>query len=71
MILFQFTSDLPGIWTIKSSALREGEKVSVTGFKIFYNDKPAVIASQIKTSNDKIELRNPEGFPLWSHWNND
>ncbi len=55
----------------KKFSIREGEKVSVTGSKIVYNDKPAVIASQIKTSNDKIELRNPEGFPLWSHWNND
>ncbi len=55
----------------KKFSIKEGDKVIVTGSKIVYNSKPAVIASQIKKSNDKVELRNPEGFPLWSQWNNE
>ena len=52
-------------------SIKEGDKVIVEGSMIVYNNKPAVIASNIKTNNTEIELRNSEGFPLWSHWNID
>ncbi len=54
----------------KKFSIKEGDKVIVMGSNVVYNDKPAVIASQIKTANTKIELRNSQGFPLWSRWNN-
>ena len=50
-------------------SIKEGDKVIVKGSKVVYSDKPAVIASNIKTDNNEIELRNPQGFPLWSRWN--
>jgi ribosomal protein S12 len=53
----------------KNFSIKEGDKVIVTGSKVVYNDKPAVIASHIKTNDTKIELRNSQGFPLWSRWN--
>ena len=50
-------------------SIKEGDKVTVLGSKVVYSDRPAVIASYIQTDNTKIELRNSQGFPLWSRWN--
>lgn len=53
----------------KKFNIKEGDKVIVKGSKVVYNEKPAIIASHIQTGNTKIELRNSQGFPLWSRWN--
>lgn len=55
----------------KKFSIKEGDRVIVLGSKVVYSDKPAVIASHIQTGNTKIELRNSDGFPLWSQWNID
>ncbi|MEK7263137.1 MAG: hypothetical protein AAB071_01325 [Bacteroidota bacterium] len=46
-------------------SFKENETVKITGSKITNDDETFIIASTIKTSDDKITLRNDEGFPLW------
>jgi hypothetical protein len=42
------------------------DKITVTGSRITYQDSPAVIASEIKKGDEKITLRDKNGYPVWS-----
>ncbi len=59
----------PG-WFIENqeNELKVKDKIKVTGSKITYNDKPAVIAAEIKKGDETLVLRDKGGFPVWSGW---
>ena len=42
------------------------DKIEVTGSKITYNGKPAVIAAEIKKGYEVIKLRDENGYPVWN-----
>lgn len=42
------------------------DKVEITGSRITYNGKPAVIAAEVKKGNEVIKLRDESGYPVWS-----
>ena len=44
------------------------ETVEVTGSRIVFEGKPAIIASEAKTKDGIIRLRDENGFPVWSGW---
>jgi hypothetical protein len=42
------------------------DKIEVTGSKITFDGKPAIIAAEIKKGNKVIKLRDENGYPVWS-----
>ena len=44
------------------------ETVEVTGSRIVFEGKPAIIASEVKTKDGIMKLRDENGFPVWSGW---
>ncbi len=45
--------------------IAKGDQIEVTGSKITYKDKPALIAKLIKSGNDTLTLRDDNGYPVW------
>jgi len=43
-----------------------GDKVEVTGSRITFNKKPAIIASEVKKGGQALKLRDETGTPAWS-----
>ncbi|MEW6386215.1 MAG: DNA-binding protein [Thermodesulfobacteriota bacterium] len=46
--------------------LAPGDKVEVTGSRITYQGKPALIAAQVKKDGKTLQLRNANGVPVWA-----
>lgn len=44
------------------------DKVQITGSRITFDGKPAIIAAEIKKGADILKLRDENGFPVWSGW---
>ncbi len=45
-----------------------GDKVEITGSRITFQGKPAIIASELKKGDEILRLRDENGFPIWSGW---
>ena len=46
--------------------LNVNDNIEVKGSRTMYNNKPAIIAAEIKKINSTLTLRDSKGFPLWS-----
>ena len=46
-------------------SLKVGDKLEVTGSKIYINKQPAIIANNLKVGGKTLTLRNEKGFPGW------
>jgi hypothetical protein len=59
----------PG-WYIENqdTKIEPKDKIEVKGSRIIYEDKPVIIATEIKKGGDILTLRNAKGFPVWSGW---
>lgn len=44
------------------------DQIEVTGSRITFQGKPAIIAQEIRKGNDTLKLRDANGFPRWSGW---
>jgi hypothetical protein len=44
------------------------DKVEVTGSRVTFQGKPAIIAAQIRKGEEVLKLRDENGFPVWSGW---
>jgi len=44
------------------------DKIEVKGSRITFEDKPALIAAEIKKGYNVLVLRDKNGFPAWSGW---
>ncbi|MDE2347892.1 MAG: DNA-binding protein [Gammaproteobacteria bacterium] len=55
-------------WFIDRQTMKiaANDVVDVTGSRITYEGKPAIIAAQVKKGGETLELRDSRGFPLWS-----
>jgi len=45
-----------------------GDKVEITGSRISFQGKPAIIAAELKKGTEILKLRDENGFPVWSGW---
>jgi hypothetical protein len=45
-----------------------GDKVEITGSRITYQGKPAIIAAEAKKGDEILKLRDENGLPVWSGW---
>lgn len=50
--------------------IQKGDKIEVLGSRITYDDKPAVVAAEVKKGSNVLKLRDDKGFPYWSGWRN-
>ncbi len=55
-------------WYIEKQnlTLTVGDKVEITGSRVTFDDKPAIIAAEIKKGDKVLKLRNQDGTPVWS-----
>jgi hypothetical protein len=45
-----------------------GDKVEVTGSRITFRSRPAIIAAEVKKGDEVLRLRDPNGVPVWAGW---
>jgi len=52
----------------QDAALEKGDKLEVTGSRVSFEGKPAIIASEVKKGEQTLKLRDDKGVPIWSGW---
>ncbi|MBI5186236.1 MAG: DNA-binding protein [Nitrospinae bacterium] len=59
----------PG-WFLENQdmAIETNDQVEITGSRITYEGKPALIAAEVKKGGNVLVLRDKNGFPAWSGW---
>jgi hypothetical protein len=45
-----------------------GDRVEVTGSRITFDAKPAIIAAHITKGDEILRLRDDDGVPVWAGW---
>ena len=48
--------------------LKKGDRVAITGSRITFKNKPAIIAAEITRGQMTLQLRNKRGIPMWKGW---
>lgn len=59
----------PG-WYIEhqDETIKPQDSVEITGSRILYEGKPAIIAAEVKKGEEILKLRDDKGFPFWAGW---
>lgn len=59
----------PG-WYIENQDIKinKKDKIEIKGSRIIFEGKPVIIAAQITKGKEILELRDENGFPVWSGW---
>jgi hypothetical protein len=57
-------------WYIQRQDIKiaPGDKVEITGSRITYQGKPAILAAEAKKGDEILKLRDENGLPVWSGW---
>lgn len=45
-----------------------GDAITVTGSRVTFNGKPAILAVELKKGNETLKLREENGTPVWAGW---
>ncbi len=45
-----------------------GDKVEITGSRITFQGKAAILAAEVKKGDEMLKLRDENGYPVWSGW---
>lgn len=58
------------VWYLENQdvKLEPKDKVTITGSRITFDGKPAIIAAEVKKGDDVLVLRNVAGIPVWAGW---
>lgn len=48
--------------------LEKKDRIEVTGSRITFGGKPAIIASEVRKGDEVLTLRDKAGLPVWSAW---
>jgi hypothetical protein len=58
------------VWYLENQdvKIQPKDKVEVTGSRITFAGKPALIAAEVKKGDETLRLRDEAGFPVWSGW---
>ena len=59
----------PG-WFIENQDVKIAprDKIEIKGSRIIFEDKPTIIAAEVKKGGDVLMLRDAGGYPVWSGW---
>lgn len=54
-------------WFVDRQAIKVSPRdlIEVTGSPVIYRDKPALLAAEVKKGAERMQLRAPDGLPLW------
>jgi hypothetical protein len=57
-------------WYIENQdiSIKPKDEVEVKGSLITFDGKPAIIAAELKKGNEVLQLRDDNGYPVWSGW---
>lgn len=57
-------------WYIENQDVKiePGDSIEVTGSRVTFNGKPAIIASAVSRGEEMLKLRDENGVPAWSGW---
>ena len=57
-------------WYIRGerNRLKPGTKVTATGSMVTVDDTPFMIATKLQVGNEKLQLRDKDGNPIWVGW---
>lgn len=57
-------------WYIENQDIQiePSDKVVITGSRVTFDNKPAIIAAELKRGGDVLKLRDDTGFPVWAGW---
>ncbi|WP_441000917.1 DNA-binding protein [Fodinibius sp. SL11] len=58
----------PAWYLEQQEKIQKGDQVVVTGSRVTFENKPALIASTIKRNQMTLQLRDKNGFPVWRGW---
>ena len=50
----------------QNTKIQKGDQVEVTGSRVIQNNRPMLIATQVKKGDQTLKLREHDGTPLWS-----
>lgn len=58
------------VWYLENqdASFATNDSVTVTGSKVTFDGKPAIIASEVAKGPEVLTLRDPKGMPFWSGW---
>ena len=59
----------PG-WYIENQDVKiePKDKIEIKGSRVSFQDKPAIVAAEIKKGDELLKLRDENGIPAWSGW---
>jgi len=57
-------------WYVENqeSTIEAGDKIEVKGSRITFQEKPAIIAAEVKKGDEVLKLRDEAGTPMWAGW---
>jgi hypothetical protein len=56
----------PGWYVEKQTPqIAANDTITVTGSRVTFDEKPAIIAAQVKKGNEVLKLRDENGIPVW------
>jgi hypothetical protein len=55
------------VWFIKEQDMKitEGDPVEIRGSSVLFDGNPVVMAAEVRRGEEKLILRDKNGFPLW------
>jgi hypothetical protein len=58
------------VWYIENQDVKieVKDKVEITGSRITFEGKPAIIAKEVKKGDEVLVLRDEDGLAVWSGW---
>jgi hypothetical protein len=56
------------VWYLENQGIKikSKDKIEIKGSRITYDDKPVIIAVEIKKGEDILKLRDDDGLPFWN-----
>jgi hypothetical protein len=58
----------PNWYLEQQEEINKGDQVLITGSRITFKNKPAIIAAEVTRGQMTLQLRNQKGFPVWRGW---
>ena len=44
------------------------DKIEIKGSRVTFEGKPVIIAAEVKKGDERLKLRDENGFPAWAGW---
>jgi hypothetical protein len=59
----------PG-WYIENQDVKIAprDKIEIKGSRVTFEGKQVIIAAEVKKGDDRLKLRDENGFPAWAGW---